>query len=150
MTNRAVPAVMTELRTINAMINSTKTMLIVSAVYCHARPESNKKSQRQKYDFKLADELFDCLPRAKMRAMKIDKLWVESQRLRSETYILRQKCKHKSKNTIQFLTRRYYSCTLLPPELIEKLSWSCESFSRRRTCWQRLRSHSTLVEQEQN
>jgi hypothetical protein len=43
MTNRAVPAVMTELRTINAMINSTKTMLIVSAVYCHARPESKKK-----------------------------------------------------------------------------------------------------------
>ena len=50
MTKRAVPVVMTELRTIIAMMSSTNTMLMVSAVYCHARPL------------------------AKMRAIKIDRL----------------------------------------------------------------------------
>jgi hypothetical protein len=37
-TKRAVPTVMTELRTITAIINSTRTMEMVSAVYCHAKP----------------------------------------------------------------------------------------------------------------
>jgi hypothetical protein len=77
---RAVPVVITELRTITAMINSTRTMEMVSAVYCQANPVEHENRVKELMRCLAAHRTIIrfmqvmILPRKKISAMKIDKL----------------------------------------------------------------------------